>query len=443
MAYYLAIGNGGTDEEVILESPIADQATNEPAIIKIKCSYGMSGNTSVYFLDAPSTVTSNYYILTPTAITLAVNGSGLGVISLTHGVNYNDIHEYVINYDGADLWLEVDGVESDRINGVNGQIFGFSKIHPDAITGSLNVYYIEYTRGATLTHRWDANASGGEGLTLPDTVAGNNGALSSFDGVTDSWWVFYDDGGGAGISADAAFSVSSPTLSVNTTATLPQPISDVAYTVSVPSVDASLSASLPNPNADVAYTVNVPIALVSASTTLPKPQADLSFAVSTPTLTANASATIPGCNASFSFSVNTPILLAGASATLPTPVVNIGYTVSVPNISADASASLPQPDSGITFTVNTPSVSAMAWATQTGWNADVNFTVNVPSVSISASATLPQPDATVSLAVSPPQVSVVAIAGGIAIIVSDETNINQRVLSNNIKAPILSNNINR
>ena len=192
MAYYLAIGNGGTDEEVLIGTPIADQSTNQPAIIKIRCSYGGSGNSSVYFLDAPSTISSNYYILTPTAITLAVNGSGLGVISLNHGVNYNDEHEYAIHYDGVDLWLEVDDVETDRVNGVNGEIFGFSKIHPDAITGSLNVYYIEYTRGSTLTHRWDANASGGTGLTLPDTVGGNDGALSSFDGITDSWWVFYN-----------------------------------------------------------------------------------------------------------------------------------------------------------------------------------------------------------------------------------------------------------
>ena len=288
---------------------------------------------------------------------------------------------------------------------------------------------------------YNPSLSNGTGSILPTESGSNQGVLTNFP-TDDSQWVFYDDGGGSTVTVDVAFSVSAPSVSGGASATLPQPNVDIAYTVSVPSVNASVSASLPNPNADVSYTVNIPTVSASASSTLPQPQSDLSFTVSTPSVDAGASVTIPGYNASVSFSVNAPSLSSNASATLPTPVANISYTVSTPNINANTTASLPQPLSDIVFTVNTPSVSATASATQTGWNADVDFTVNAPSVSISASATLPQPDSSVSFAVSPPQVSVVAIVGGIAIIVDDETNINQRVLSTNINAPILSNNIN-
>lgn len=285
-------------------------------------------------------------------------------------------------------------------------------------TGAFDLYYIRIFDSGVKIHDYNKQTINGPNDTvLPDTVGGNDGTLVNFP-TDNSQWVFYDDGGGTGVIADSAFSVSAPTFSGSASATLPQPVVDVSYSVSIPTVSASVDASLPQPTSDIA------------------------FAVNTPSVSASASATIPGYNASVSFSVSAPTVAASASATLPSPIASVGYTVSAPSFNASASASLPQPDSGITFTVNAPSISATASATQTGYNADVAFTVNAPSVSISASATLPQPNTAVSFAVSPPQVSVVAIVGGIAIIVDEETNINQRVLSNNINAPILSNNIN-
>lgn len=264
---------------------------------------------------------------------------------------------------------------------------------------------------------YNPSLSNGTGSILPTESGSNQSVLTNFP-TDDSQWVFYDDGGGSTLTADAAFSVSAPNFSASASATLPKPASDVSYSVSLPTVIASAVASLPQPASDIAFTINAP------------------------SVSANASATIPGYSASVSFAVNAPSVSSNASATLPSPTADIAYTVNAPSISVDIDASLPQPESDITFTVNTPTVAATAEATQTGYNADVSFSVNAPSVSISASATLPQPSASVSFAVSPPQISAVAIVGGIAIIVDDETNINQRALSNNINAPILSNNIN-
>lgn len=194
--------------------------------------------------------------------------------------------------------------------------------------------------------------------------------------------------------------------------------------------------------ADAAYTIPAPTFSANASVTLPAPIADTIFTVNAPTVNGNASATIPGFSASVSFTVSAPSISSSASATLPNPSAGVSYTVSAPTFSVNADASLPQPISDLAFTVNTPTVAANATATETGFNASVNFTVNAPTFAVDTNATLPQPESTVSFAVSPPSVSAVAIVGGIAIIVDDETNINQRVLSTNINAPILSNNIN-
>ena len=167
----------------------------------------------------------------------------------------------------------------------------------------------------------------------------------------------------------------------------------------------------------------------------------IAFSVNTPSVAANATATIPGYNASVSFTVSIPSVSTDASATLPNPSADIAYTVSAPSINAVTNASLPQPNSDITFTINTPSVDATISATQTNWDADVSFAVNVPNVVITTNASLPQPETTVSFSISPPHVSVVAIVGGIAIIVDDETNITLQAQSTNIDLPALSNNL--
>ena len=67
--------------------------------------------------------------------------------------------------------------------------------------------------------------------------------------------------------------------------------------------------------------------------------------------------------------------------------------------------------------------------------------LHAPTFSGNASATLPQPDADVNFTVSSPTFSVVAIVGGIAIIVDDETNITLKAQSTNIDLPVLSNNL--
>lgn len=280
---------------------------------------------------------------------------------------------------------------------------------PNTLYRKVGVIRTRYYESGVIQNDWDFNQSSGS--TAPDLVGSNPATLSG--GFS---WVFY--GGAAGVTADVAYTVNSPSVSVNASATVIAPQADVAFTVSSPSISASSSATLPQPASDIAFTVNAP------------------------TVSASASATMPGYNASVSFTVSAPSVAVSASATLPNPIANVGYTINRPIVSASATASLPQPDSDISFTVNAPSIAATVEATQTGYNANVAFTVNAPTVSISASATLPQPETAVSFAVSPPQVSVVAIVGGIAIIVDEETNINQRVLSNNINAPILSNNIN-
>lgn len=200
-------------------------------------------------------------------------------------------------------------------------------------------------------------------------------------------------GGGGAVTANVAFALNTPTFLSSASATLPQPIANGAFSIASPSFNAGANASLPQPIADAAFTLNAP------------------------TFSANASATIPSFSASVAYSVNAPTFTADATVTLPSPT-------------ADAAFSLPA-----------PSFAASATATEPSFNASVNFALPATTFSAYATATLPQPIADGNFTITAPAFSVVAIVGGIAIIVEDETNINTTTLSNNLTVPPLSNNI--
>ena len=142
------------------------------------------------------------------------------------------------------------------------------------------------------------------------------------------------------------------------------------------------------------------------------------------------------------YTIASPAFASTASATLPAPIADASFALAAPTFSVDADATLPQPSSDVAFTVNSPSFAVTATATEPGFNASVNFAVSAPTFAVDAAATLPQPSADVGFTVSAPTFSVVAIVGGIAIIVDNETNINLPVLSNNATAPALATNIN-
>lgn len=112
---------------------------------------------------------------------------------------FNDIY---LKTDGVDLWVEVNGVETDRIVGYT-RALDASIDFIGRITGSINaepfdLYYFNFYENGVVRRNYNPTSSGGTGLILPDdSVNADNGALLGYDPPNDdSQWVFYDAGGG-------------------------------------------------------------------------------------------------------------------------------------------------------------------------------------------------------------------------------------------------------
>lgn len=418
-------------------------------------------------LVTPSTVSGDKTIIgqedstASRAWKLFINNGNLGIIHnsnwsgggfIVSSVSPNTRYLVRGEFDGGDIRLFFNDILVASASGRNLGVasakshlsaFGRSLSSGASVIGDLALYRAKFFDDATQTSLsldYDPTASLDQGAFV-ETESGNNGTPVGFPTNFNDALIFYSDGGSA-ITVDAAYSVNAPTFTGSASVTLPEPTADASFTLAAPTFTASADASLPQPIADGAFSIASPLFSANADASLPRPIADAAFTLNAPTFSASATATIPGFNASIAYSVNAPTFTADATVTLPSPTADVSYTISAPTFSVDSTVTLPQPTANAAFSLPAPTFAASATATEPNFNASVNFTVNAPTFAVDASATLPQPESSVSFAVSTPSVSVVAIVGGIAIIVDDETNINQRMLSTNINAPILSTNIN-
>lgn len=138
------------------------------------------------------------------------------------------------------------------------------------------VYRFEvWENGILVESRFKQTLTSGNDRVYTDNVGTNDGALDATFPADNSQWELFD--ATAGVTADAAFGVSTPTVSVNASATVPAPQADAAFTVSPPSLAVSASSSLPQPASDIAFTVNTPSVAANASSTIPDGKWLLSF----------------------------------------------------------------------------------------------------------------------------------------------------------------------
>jgi hypothetical protein len=248
-------------------------------------------------------------------------------------------------------------------------------------------------------------------------------------------------GGATGVTADTAYTINAPTFTSSASVTLPSPIADASFTLAAPTFTASADASLPQPIGSGAFSIASPLFSANVDASLPQSMANAAFTLNAPTFSASATVTIPGFSASVAYSVNAPTFSADVAVTLPSPTADVTYTVTAPTFSVDSTVTLPQPTANAAFSLPAPAFAASATATEPGFNAAVSFALPAPTFNADATATLPQPVADGNFTITAPTFSVVAIVGGIAIIVDNETNINMPALSTNINAPVLSNNV--
>lgn len=204
MPYYLNNASDGTASvnipSVVIGSTVGDY-------IEIKA-VANSGNTNGYELYGRSDTISdsNRLVLFPASAILRANSSSNAIFSTGYtqpSVGVVFIAKLVKV--GSSTWeLFIDGSSKGVVSsGAFLTLTAIAKRVSNSTTAFRGgIYYVNISTdgGATSSRYYDANASGGSGTVLPDTInSANNGTLSG------GWsWVFYSSGGTYTLTADGA-----------------------------------------------------------------------------------------------------------------------------------------------------------------------------------------------------------------------------------------------
>jgi hypothetical protein len=189
--------------------------------------------------------------------------------------------------------------------------------------------YLKFTDFVTPANNrlYDANASGGTGTILPETINGFNGTQVGTWPSDDSEWVFYSSGA---IDAAIAFtmpqmavsasgSVSTPSIAATIAVTMPQmTVAAVAGNVA-PGIAASISFTMPQMQVAAVGSVSAPVVAAVVNFTMPQ-MVVASIAESIP----------PAINAVVNFSMpQMTVLVRARSGDDPIPIAgDAGLSVS-------------------------------------------------------------------------------------------------------------------
>jgi hypothetical protein len=198
MAYFLRKLSTDADAQVDLDSAIVFTTfggTGYTGDFEVEFDIDLTASNSVIIGRLGN---SNNIIFFTTTTNVQVRRAGSSTLNYTLPSSASGRHVYIFQGDSTANTLELfqDGVSCGT--GAGALLFDMQRMYMFGDSGRAHdTYTFKFSNDGVLEHNY-VNSTGA-GTTYPDVEGGNDGTLSNFDGTTNSWWVFYDDGGGVSI----------------------------------------------------------------------------------------------------------------------------------------------------------------------------------------------------------------------------------------------------
>jgi len=297
----------------------------------------------------------------------------------------------------------------------------------------FNYSYIKVTDDNGV-HIIDMSDSGGTGTSVTSDTGTLTMTLSNFNGTTNSWWVFYDDGGS--ISASVAQTISKPVFSIASSFVAPVTISaDIAYTIAKPIFATAASKVVPTFTSDLAFNVAKPLFATAASTTVPvftsaltvdisKPifaviaengQLVITSAVATsiskPVFSVAADNQVLIINSAIALSVSKPAFSIALSNSVPIFTVNTAFDITKPIFSIASTTTEPGNASALIAVLVDAPIFSVSTSLINPLLSTIDFSIDAPVFSVLNSATRPTLSAEITVDVTAPTFSVIANNG--------------------------------
>jgi hypothetical protein len=342
------------------------------------------------FIGTSSTSTSNGLVTNSTGqlrvYTAGTNRYGSTSALITSGVQFDYTLSHNAGTGAWDIFNNLTGTPTGE-SGTFATSTSFAALNQLGRSSNSSAVYlvgdmeIIAVTGLTNAQEYDANLSGGTGLTLPTTSGSNQGTLVGF-GATDA-----DNWGGFSVpSVTASASFTMPQFSVAASASVTVPVYSAAVSVTMPQMAAAIAAAVASPEYSAAVSVTMPQMTVaaSASNSAPVYSSSVSFAMPQMQVAASASASVAGNSAVIALSM--PQMVAAIDAASSVPTYSASVSVTMPQMSVSAAAASVSPDSNtatVGFAMPQFTVAASGSVSAPSISAAINFAMPQMVVQVS------------------------------------------------------------
>jgi len=309
MAWYLNYSFVGAGKYITASIPDSTSNTGRPLQIEWEIEFEARKNGTEFIIASTSFNTTSTLLFIRSGTDFELRSPSNANWLVTTGVTLTNFNVFKIRstFDGTTRvqTLSINGATIATRNPTTaaiGEIAAFFGLNSSSNRHG-DFKYFKFTDFVTPANNrlYDANASGGTGNILPETIGGFNGTQVGTWPTDNSEWMFYSTGA---ITASIALTMPQMSVSVSASKTVPTFSAAIGFTMPQMQVAASASKTVPTFNATIAVTM--PQMSVAAVAGVTAPVFASAVNITMPQMSVAATGTVSGAGVAASVSVAMP-----------------------------------------------------------------------------------------------------------------------------------------
>lgn len=253
-------------------------------------------------------------------------------------------------------------------------------------TLGMRLYRMRMYQAGSLVRDYSPSASGGSGVTLTDTVSGQNGTFQN-PPAGNAQWVFYDAGGTT--DATISYDIGAIDFAVSAEPSAPTVSASVDYDIGSIEFSVAASAFAPGTIATVSYDIGAVEFSVSASSSVPVFQSEIAYDIGAIEFNIQAAATAAGNFATIAYDIGAIDFNVSAGSSVPVVSATASYDIGEVSFSISAAASAPGSAATVSFDIGEIVFAVSASSTgQVPQDISATIGYDIGAISFSVSATV-------------------------------------------------------
>lgn len=389
MAYYLSNEPSSATKFIAISTQAATTDAGRPLQVEWEVEFEAARMSTDLPIAATSATVATTLLFLRTGTDFEFRTSGSTNWIVTTGVDLTNFNKFLLRttFDGTTRFqtLHINDVLVASRNPGNSGIGALGALFPLSNStrfGGLKYFkFTDFVTPANNRH-WDANASGGVGNVLPETLAGANGTQQGTWPANDSEWVFYDAGGAT--TADISYDIGGIEFSVSASSLAPSLEVVVNYDIGEVSFLSQLISNAPEFQSELFYDVGQIDFSVSIGSLAPVAELSVNYDIGLIDWIVSANSAVSGNAAYVAYDIGEIFYDASLGALPPDAMASIIYDIGDVTYSAFAQILPPPAQAAVLYDIGSVDLSIVANSGAAPSNIPVTISYDIGAISYNA-----------------------------------------------------------